>query len=79
MDEPTALMDWSLKGMRTLTLENKLLRVSVLLDKGSDIFEVKYKPLDLDVIWHAPWGYRNLSNDKEFGHHRGVELRLQPL
>lgn len=58
-------MDWSFKGMRTLTLENDILRVSVLLDKGSDIFEVKYKPLNVDVIWHAPWGYRNPSRHVE--------------
>lgn len=35
--------------------------MSVLLDKGSDIFEIKYKPLDLDVIWHSPRGYRKPS------------------
>jgi len=61
MDTQGASMDWSFKGMRTLILENKLLRVSILLDKGSDIFEVKYKPLDVDVIWHTPWGYRDPS------------------
>ena len=61
MKEPGASTDWSFKGMRTLVLENNLLKVSILLDKGSDIFEVKYKPLDLDILWHAPWGYRNPS------------------
>lgn len=45
--------------MRTLTLENKNLRVSILLDKGSDVFELIYKPLDLDLMWHSPTGYRN--------------------
>jgi hypothetical protein len=52
-------LDWSFKGMRTLVLENRLLKASVLLDKGSDIFELIYKPLDLDLIWHSPIGYRN--------------------
>ena len=32
------------KGMRTLYLENDLVRVGVLLDKGADIFEFLYKP-----------------------------------
>jgi hypothetical protein len=45
--------------MRTLILENELIRVVVLLDKGSDIIEFSYKPLDLDVMWHSPTGYRN--------------------
>lgn len=31
----------------------------MLLDTGSDIFELIYKPLDIDLIWHSPIGYRN--------------------
>jgi hypothetical protein len=38
-------------GMRTLVLENDLIRISLLLDKGSDIYEYMYKPLGLDFIW----------------------------
>jgi Domain of unknown function (DUF4432) len=59
LDSARASLDWSFKGMRTLLLENRLLKVSVLLDKGSDIFELIYKPLDIDLIWHSPIGYRN--------------------
>lgn len=59
MNGANVTLDWSYKGMRTLILENKSLRVSILLDKGSDIFELTYKPLDLDLIWHSPTGYRN--------------------
>jgi hypothetical protein len=59
MDRAKATLDWSFKGMRTLILESKFLKVSVLLDKGSDIFELIYKPLDIDLIWHSPIGYRS--------------------
>jgi len=52
-------LDWTYRGMKTLVLESNLLKISVLLDKGSDIFEVIYKPLDLDVIWHSPTGYKD--------------------
>ncbi|KAA3664641.1 MAG: aldose 1-epimerase [Chloroflexi bacterium] len=45
--------------MRTVILENELLRVVVLVDKGSDIVEFRYKPLDLDFLYHAPGGIRN--------------------
>ena len=45
--------------MRTLVLENDFLRVSVLLDKGSDIFEVLHKDSNIDLMWHSPKGYRN--------------------
>jgi len=44
--------------MRTLILENRHLRLVSLLDKGSDIIELVYKPLDIDLMFHAPTGYR---------------------
>ena len=50
---------WTLAGMRTLIFENELLRVVVLIDKGSDIIEFRYKPLDLDFLYFAPGGLRN--------------------
>lgn len=37
-----------------LVLENELLRVSVLLDKGADIYEFLYKPKDIDFMWRSP-------------------------
>jgi hypothetical protein len=51
--------DWVFKGMRTLILENELLRVTVLVDRGSDIVEFRYKPQDLDFLYFAPGGIRN--------------------
>jgi galactose mutarotase-like enzyme len=45
--------------MRTIILENELLRVVVLVDKGSDIVEFRYKPRDLDLLFFAPSGIRN--------------------
>jgi len=53
-----ASLDWNYRGMRTLVLENRQLRLVSLLDKGSDIIELVYKPLDVDVIFHAPTGYQ---------------------
>lgn len=47
------------RGLRTVTLENEQLRVSLLADKGTDIFEFLYKPLDVDFMWRSPWGVRN--------------------
>jgi galactose mutarotase-like enzyme len=46
--------------LRLLLMENEALRVSVLLDKGADVVELRYKPRDLDFLWHSPnpvvWG-----------------------
>ncbi len=47
-------LDYTYKGMRIAYLENALLRVGVLLDKGADIFEFTYKPRDLDFMWQSP-------------------------
>jgi len=41
-------------GMGLVVMENERLRVAVLPDKGADIIEFRYKPADLDVLWHAP-------------------------
>ena len=46
------------KNMKTLFIENDLLRVGILLDKGADIFEFLYKPKDLDFIWLSPYGIK---------------------
>jgi hypothetical protein len=44
------------KGMRTLYLENDIVRVGILLDKGADIFEFIHKPTDTDFLWKSPQG-----------------------
>ncbi len=47
-------LDYTYRGMRVAYLENDLIRVGVLLDKGADIFEFTYKPKDLDFMWQSP-------------------------
>ncbi len=46
--------EMTFRGLRVLVLENELLRVSVLLDKGSDIYEFLHKPTDTDFLWRSP-------------------------
>ena len=50
---------WAVDGMRTVILENELLRVVVLVDKGTDIIEFRYKPHDVDFLLSTPNGLRN--------------------
>ena len=47
-------LDYTYRGMRVAFLENESIRVGVLLDKGADIFEFTFKPLDLDFMWQSP-------------------------
>ena len=49
-------LDYTYKGYRLAVLENDLLRVSVLLDKGADIVEFQHKPSGTDFLWWTPWG-----------------------
>src|SRR5258708_10544423 len=51
--------EWTFRGMRAAILENELLRVVVLLDKGAEIVEFRYKPLDLDPLLRIPTEVRN--------------------
>ncbi|MGI6778127.1 MAG: aldose 1-epimerase [Acetivibrionales bacterium] len=51
------------RGLKILVMENDLIKMAVLLDKGADIVELLYKPLDIDFMWKSPCGIR------EFGKH----------
>ncbi|MEM7129599.1 MAG: DUF4432 family protein [Chloroflexota bacterium] len=55
--------DWRFKGMRTLILENDQIRIVIVVDKGTDIVEFRYKPLDLDPLLFLPGGIRNPKQD----------------
>ena len=46
-------------GLRAVFLENELLRVGVLADRGTDVFELLYKPRDLDFAWLSANGVRD--------------------
>lgn len=46
--------EWLFRGMRAAVLENELLRVVVLLDRGAEVVEFRFKPRDADPL--ARWG-----------------------
>lgn len=46
-------------GMATVVLENRFLRITVLVEKGTDIVEFLYKPLDVDLTWLTTGGVRD--------------------
>jgi hypothetical protein len=52
------LHDYVLKGFRTIALENELVRVEVLADKGSDISGFLHKPTDTEFMWRREIGLR---------------------
>ena len=46
--------EYQWRQQQLIVMENELLRVGVLASKGADIVELRYKPRDLDVLWHSP-------------------------
>ena len=55
--------DWTYKNMKVVWLENDFLRIGVLVGRGSDIFEFRFKPLDCDFLLRLPKGIRNPNQD----------------
>lgn len=51
-----------LQGYKCVALENEKLRVTVIADKGADIFEFLYKPRDVDFMWRTWLGLRDRSH-----------------
>ncbi len=47
-----------IRGHRSVTLENDLLRVTVLPGKGADIFALVDKASGVDALMKTPWGLR---------------------
>ena len=44
------------QGYRTIALENEVVRVEIVVDKGSDITSFLHKPTDTDFLWHRESG-----------------------
>jgi galactose mutarotase-like enzyme len=53
------ILECTYKGMQAVFLENEKLRIGVLVDKGTDIFELNYKPRDMDFVWLTAKGIQN--------------------
>ena len=52
MPELRVNTDWTYRGLRVVTLENRYLRVLVLPDAGAKIWQITYKPFDADLLWN---------------------------
>ena len=50
---------WTFRGLKTAVIENELLRIVVLIDKGADIYQFVHKPSDTDFLWRSSWGVRD--------------------
>jgi hypothetical protein len=56
------LTEFVLRDYRAVSLENEKIRVTILLDKGTDICEFLYKPRDVDFLYRSYVGLRSMRN-----------------
>lgn len=47
-------MEFFWNGITAVVMENEVIRLEILVDKGTDIVEFLYKPLDIDFMWRGP-------------------------
>jgi hypothetical protein len=52
------LFESVLHGYRSVAIENDLISVTILPEKGAEIWSLIYKPRSMDVLWKAPWTAR---------------------
>jgi hypothetical protein len=52
------LIEGSFHGHPAFWLQNDLLRVGVLPQKGADIFELTYRPAGIQFLMETPWGLK---------------------
>src|SRR5210317_55681 len=55
--------EWSINDMKVIWMENDFLKIGILAGRGSDIFEFRYKPLNLDFMLRLKKGIRNPQKD----------------
>lgn len=65
------IKEYTYNGLRVLTMENEFIKVSILVDKGTDIHEFIYKPKDIDFMWHSFNGIRDHNHSIVTKEHPG--------
>ena len=50
---------WTYRGLKTVIMENDLIKIMILADKGADIYSFIDKETDTDILWKTPWGVRD--------------------
>jgi len=54
MSELRVSTDWTYRGLRTVVLENRALRLVFLPEAGGKLWQITYKPHDADLLWNNP-------------------------
>lgn len=46
-------------GKNAIIMQNELLQIIILVEKGAEIVQFLYKPLDIDFLWHSENTYKD--------------------
>lgn len=52
------ILEYTHRGLKFISMENELIKIAIIVDKGADISELIYKPKDIDFMWKSPGGIR---------------------
>src|SRR5205807_7176751 len=53
------ITECTFRGLRSVILENQIIRISVAADKGADMYEFLHKPTDTEFLLRTPLGLRS--------------------
>jgi hypothetical protein len=54
MSELRLSTDWTYRGLRVVSLENRFLRLEILPEAGAKVWQITYKPLGANLLWNNP-------------------------
>ena len=52
------IFEFLYKGLKTVFIENEKIKIGILVDRGADIFQFQYKPVDIDFLWKSYQGVK---------------------
>jgi galactose mutarotase-like enzyme len=54
----TSITSLDHRGWEIVRLEDELLQLDIVPEKGADILAIRWLPLGLNLLWRSPWGLR---------------------
>lgn len=66
---------WDYNGMQVVWMENEFLKIGILIGRGADVFEFRYKPQDINFLLRLPGDIKNPA--KEFAQKRDSNSQME--
>lgn len=53
------IREFCFRNTKLLSMENNVLKITIIVDKGADIYEIIHKPTDTDFLWKTTGGIKD--------------------